>query len=85
VVQALAGADEPELLWRNELGGLTFRLGSRFVKWNPTRTGINLVRERVRLEWIATRHPAPIVVDWGTDHDAQWLVTEAASRRVGRR
>jgi kanamycin kinase len=77
VVQALAGADEPELLWRNELGGLTFRLGSRFVKWNPTRTGINLVRERVRLEWIATRHPAPIVVDWGTDDDAQWLVTEA--------
>jgi kanamycin kinase len=42
VVRELAGAAEPELVWRNELGGLTFRFADRFVKWNPTSTGIDL-------------------------------------------
>ena len=59
IVHALAGEGEPELVWRNELGGLTFRLGDRFLKWNPASTGIDLDRERVRLGWISTRHPAP--------------------------
>ena len=47
------------------------------MKWNPRRTGIDLERERVRLEWISARHPAPRVVDAGGDDVAQWLVTEA--------
>jgi kanamycin kinase len=67
---------EPELVWRNDLGGLTFRVGQRYLKWNPPTTGIDLERERVRLEWIASRHPAPRVVDHGLDGDAQWLLTE---------
>ncbi len=66
-----------ELVWRNELGGMTFRLGGEFLKWNPRRTGIDLERERVRLEWLAGRHPAPQVVDWGGDDDAQWLLMAA--------
>ena len=47
-----------DLLWRNDLGGLTFRAGDVVVKWNPRSTGIDLDRERVRLDWIAvgTRH-----------------------------
>ena len=73
-----AGGPEPELVWRNDLGGLTFRLGERFLKWNPPTTGIDLDRERVRLEWLADRHPAPRVLDHGVDEDgAQWLLTAA--------
>jgi kanamycin kinase len=48
-------AREPELVWRNELDGLTFRIGDRYLKWNPPSTGIDLERERVRLEWISAR------------------------------
>jgi kanamycin kinase len=77
IVHALAGEGEPELVWRNELGGLTFRLGDRFLKWNPTSTGIDLEREFERLRWISARHPAPKPVDHGVDGDGQWLVTEA--------
>jgi kanamycin kinase len=73
----LAGDSEPELIWRNDLDGLTFRIGDRYLKWNPRSTGIDLGRERVRLDWISRRHPAPRVVDHGADGDAQWLLTEA--------
>ena len=72
----LAGGSEPELVWRNELDGLTFRIGERYLKWNPRSTGIDLERERVRLKWLSTRHPAPRVVDSGIEDDAQWLITE---------
>ncbi|HYO43269.1 MAG TPA: aminoglycoside 3'-phosphotransferase [Candidatus Limnocylindrales bacterium] len=77
IVRALAGEGEPELVWRNDLGGLTFRVGTRFVKWNPASTGIDLDQERIRLEWISARHPAPRVVDHGVEAEAQWLLTEA--------
>ena len=75
----LAGDAAPELVWRNELGGLTFRIGERYVKWNPRTTGIDLSREARRLGWLAGRHPAPRVVEFGSDEDAEWLVTEAVS------
>lgn len=78
VVLSLAGADSAELVWRNDLGGLTFRLGpDRYAKWNPSSNGIDLERERSRLEWIATRHPAPRVLASGADADAQWMLTHA--------
>ncbi|MGZ4166713.1 MAG: phosphotransferase [Candidatus Limnocylindrales bacterium] len=77
IARALAHGLEPELVWRNDLDGLTFRFGRRYLKWNPRSTGIDLERERVRLEWISARHPAPRVIDHGIDGDAQWLLTEA--------
>jgi kanamycin kinase len=77
VVMDLAAPESPVLVWRNELGGLTFQAGDRFIKWNPGTTGIDLERERDRLEWLAPRHPAPRVLDFGSDGDAQWLVTAA--------
>ena len=77
VVRRLAAGDVPLLEWRNELGGLTFRIGDRFVKWSRHTTGIDLGRERDRLMWLAGRHPAPRVLDFGADDDAQWLVTSA--------
>ncbi|MBA3764546.1 MAG: aminoglycoside 3'-phosphotransferase [Actinobacteria bacterium] len=66
-----------ELVWRNDLGGLTFRIDDEFVKWNPRRTGVDLELERVRLEWLTGRHPAPRVLGCGQDEDAQWLITES--------
>jgi kanamycin kinase len=76
VARALAGGSEPELVWRNEVNGLTFRIAGRYLKWSPASSGIDLERERARLEWISARHPAPRVLDHGTDGDAQWLLTE---------
>jgi kanamycin kinase len=77
IVRELAAGRPFELVWHNELGGLTFRIDERFVKRNPLRTGIDLSRERVRLQWVSARHPAPHVLDFGYDDDAQWLVTQA--------
>jgi len=73
----LASGRELELVWRNDLGGLTFRFVDPFVKWNPRSTGIDLDRERVRLEWISARQPAPRVLDSGSDVSAQWLLLTA--------
>ncbi|MFG1925934.1 phosphotransferase [Cryptosporangium sp. NPDC048952] len=75
VIAELAAGGRCDLVWRNELGGLTFRLEDRFVKWNPRRTGIDLEHERVRLQWLEGRHPAPRVILWSQDERAQWLVT----------
>lgn len=76
-VMALADGTEPELVWHNELGGLTFRLAERYVKWNPHGNGIDLSLERKRLEWIRVRYPAPKVITAGSDEHGDWLVTEA--------
>ncbi len=77
IVVELAGSTRPELIWRNDLGGLTFRIGTRYLKWNPRTTGIDLEREGRRLLWLEGRHPAPRVAGYGEDEDAQWLLTEA--------
>jgi kanamycin kinase len=77
IVLDLASGRPAELVWRNELGGLTFRIGDTFVKWNPPATGVDLERERRRLEWLSGRHPAPRVIGFGADAAAQWLVTAA--------
>jgi kanamycin kinase len=77
VVLEIAAGRPAELVWRNDLGGMTFRVGDVFVKWNPPQTGVDLDRERRRLEWISGRHPAPRVIDHGADASAQWLVTAA--------
>lgn len=77
VVAVLAGEVTPELVWRNQLGGLTYRVDDTYVKWNPLHTGIDLERERSRLEWISARHPTPQVRSFGRDEEAQWLVTKA--------
>lgn len=77
IVRELAGDADAVLVWQNELGGLTYRFGERYVKFNPRTTGIDLERESVRLGWIAARHPAPTPIEYGGDDVAQWLVTEA--------
>lgn len=77
IVCQLSGNDQPQLVWKNELGGLTYRVGNRFIKWNPHTTGLDLEAERLRLEWAIRWHSVPTVLDWGTDGEAQWMVTAA--------
>ena len=76
LVRALASARRLEAVWQNQLGGLTFRDGDRFLKWNP-RGSIDLDDERVRLQWAAGRHPVPEVLAFGLDERGQVLVTSA--------
>jgi kanamycin kinase len=77
VVRRLSGDDEAQLVWTNERGGVTFRVGKRFVKWNPHVTGLDLEAERLRLEWAIRWHPVPKVLDWGANDEAQWLIMSA--------
>lgn len=77
IVVELAGDRPADFVWRNDLGGLTFRIGDQYLKWNPRRTGIDLERERARLEWLSHRHPAPRVIASGMDDGAQWILTAA--------
>lgn len=73
-------APEPvarELVWRNELGGQTWRLGERYLKWSPRAAGIDLGREAERLRWLEGRHPAPHVLGSGEDRTGQWMLTAA--------
>ncbi|MEO6533235.1 MAG: aminoglycoside 3'-phosphotransferase [Pseudolysinimonas sp.] len=77
LVRAFASGNELEAVWRNELGGLTFRGGQRYLKWNPLGSGVDLEEERARLAWLAPRHPVAEVLDFGRDDHGQLLVTRA--------
>lgn len=78
-VGELASGEPVAAVWRNELGGLTFRLGSdRFVKWVAHGTpGLDLAAEAGRLAWAAPHAPVPRVLGTGSDDDGAWLVTAA--------
>ncbi|TCO54869.1 kanamycin kinase [Actinocrispum wychmicini] len=79
VVAKIAGAAVITPVWRNELGGLTFRLDNdRYVKWVAAGTPeIDLPGEAERLEWARRWARVPRVVDHGTDSAGDWLVTAA--------
>lgn len=70
---------DPEAVWRNLVGGLTFRDagGSRYLKWNPAGSGVSLDAERHRLGWASRFHPVPEVLDYVADEAGQLLVTRA--------
>ncbi|MFC4310818.1 phosphotransferase [Steroidobacter flavus] len=76
VLELAAGA-QPQLVWTNERGGTTYRAGARFIKWNPHTTRLDLEPERQKLEWAVRYHNVPRVLDYGTNEEAQWLVTAA--------
>jgi len=81
VVVALAGGDRVRPVWRNELGGLTFRLtapsgSDRYVKWVAAGTPeIDLAAEAERLAWAAPLTAVPRVLERGRDDDGSWLMT----------
>jgi len=78
IVEHLAGGDTITPVWRNTLGGLTFRLSSgasgRFVKWMPTGTP-TVDAEVARLGWAGSFVRVPRVVDSGDDSTGSWMLT----------
>jgi kanamycin kinase len=88
VVAALAGDDTITPVWRNELGGLTFRLDdgrgtTRYAKWVAAGTpGIDLGGEAARLAWLRDRAAVPTVLEHGSDAQGAWLVTAAVPGRT---
>lgn len=69
-----------EVVWLNNLGGLTFHLRGgvkdSFIKWAPTNSGLDLKVEQIKLEWAITYTPVPKVLEFGKDNLGSWLVTE---------
>jgi kanamycin kinase len=78
---AVIGDTPAELVWHNEVGGLTFELRDtsqrRFLKWAPAGSGLDLQAEIERLGWLAGRWPAPHVVSHGSARAGAWMVTTA--------
>ena len=78
---ALAALGTLVPVWRNELGGLTFRgrLGAEsiFVKWAPMGVGLDLAAERDRMLWALAYTPVPVVLDYQETPDGELLVTRA--------
>ena len=65
-------------VWRNDLGGLTWRVGEdRYLKWSPVESGITFADEIERLRWASPFIVVPRVLDAGTSDDGEWLLTEA--------
>lgn len=85
-VAALARGDVVDPVWRNVLGGLTFRLrgagGDRYVKWVAHGTPeLDLGAEAERLSWAAAFTPVPRVLGAGSDASGSWLMTAALPGR----
>lgn len=84
VIERLAAGDSIVPVWRNGLGGLTFRLGhDRYAKWFEGRhVEVDLLAEAERLSWAGRYLAVPEVLDAGldesdVDHPEQWLLTRA--------
>jgi len=80
-VRELAGDATIEPVWRNTIGGLTFRAtgagGIRFLKYGPRNAETSMSAEAERLRWARAFTPVPRVLDEGRDATHEWLVTEA--------
>jgi len=79
-VRGIVGAT-PDVVWRNELGGLTFRLDGAFLKWAPAGSGLDLDAEAARLAWAAAWTPVPVLLERGADDEGTWFVTRALAGR----
>lgn len=67
-------------VWRNGLGGLTFRTADdRFVKYGPRNAETSMDAEAERLRWAKPHTRVPDVLDSGSDETHEWLVTRGLS------
>ena len=81
VVRDLVGGRVFELVWVNQLGGLTLLVrdesSTHFLKWMPLASHIDLRVEVEKLRWALPFTPVPKVLDYGTAGDGTWLLMEA--------
>lgn len=80
-ILAIADGCPVRSVWVNELGGITFAMGTgdqrRFVKWAPAGSGIDLGAEAARLRWAVGFTPVPRLLGEGCDGTGSWIVTNA--------
>lgn len=80
-ITALIGDRSFDVVWLNELGGLTISIGHGdggvHVKWSPASCPIDLDAERGRLKWAQPYTTVPEVLDAGSDAHGTWLVTRS--------
>src|SRR5580704_1077193 len=78
-VERLAAGQDVRVVWVNELGGLTYEVGTGsercFVKWNPPTSCVDVDAEATRLRWAASFTSVPRVLEVGADAAGSWLVT----------
>ena len=79
LVTRLADGRTVEPVWRNEIGGVTFRLGSGtsvdYVKVGPPHPEHSPASDAERLAWVGTYVVAPVPLGWGIDDGLAWLLT----------
>lgn len=77
-VRALARGAGLTAVWRNGLGGVTFRTDDgRFIKHGPRNHETSTIAEAGRLAWARPHTPVPEVLGVGADDTHEWLVTRA--------
>lgn len=65
-------------VWRNDLGGLTFRADDgRYIKYGPRTLETSMAGEAERLRWAGVYTAVPAVIEVGRDESHEWLVTGA--------
>ncbi len=77
-VRTLAGGAQLTPVWRNGLGGVTFRTDDdRYIKYGPHSPESTMAAEAGRLEWAQRYVAVPEVLAVGADATHEWLVTRA--------
>jgi kanamycin kinase len=76
-VTRIADGTSIEPVWLNGRGGLTYRIGDRYLKWSPIGSGLDLEGERERLVWASAFHPVPRILEHGSDNHGEWIITRA--------
>lgn len=77
-VRSLARGAALAPVWRNGLGGLTFRTDDgRYIKWGPHDDEANMRDEAERMRWARRWIAVPEVLEQGQDDAHEWLVTVA--------
>jgi len=77
-VRRLAAGAGLTPVWRNAIGGVTFRTDDdRYIKHGPRNDETTLAAEAARLAWARAYTPVPEVIAHGGDDVEEWLVTRA--------
>jgi kanamycin kinase len=79
VLSSRAYGEVLNVVWQNELGGLTARVlgerGELYVKWVPATSGLDIAGEVERIGWAKGFTPVVDVIDSGADQRGAWMVS----------